>query len=395
MRELRYNITRALPAEPGGTDRVIYLFHHCIAEEDERNEFGGWTQSPLSLRGLEQRALVAQYVEQAKLGINKLWSSDLARAVQTAEAIIPLTLSQNCTYTAQARSWGIGSDLSGREKTDIAARNLKNYYVQNPDEVPTGDGAESLHSSKHRWARLIVYAFTQTQPGSPSGIVCHGNNIKNMCQTFGFVRTKVGHGAIVKLTLNDKAVLSMDVIFAPPNGEVGAEDDDIRKKKEALTGMIRSQLIAEVRTADPGAGYNEKEEAIRRELAVIMAQYAEDGNQFDPSGDYLCGTCSQMDRPSSCGTVATDKINPEDTSCRYWVRNVPLVQLEKKFSPAETGLTSRPNWKGFGCKRCKYGSEAKQADSAGRKSWCAFFGCHVLPNACCAKNEGDDDVVVS
>jgi hypothetical protein len=66
--------------------------------------------------------------------------------------------------------------------------------------------------------------------------------------------------------------------------------------------------------------------------------------------------------------------------------------MKHKFTKEDAKYTERPNVKGFGCHRCEYGGEAKQADSEGRESWCSFWGMHIVPNACCAENEGDDDV---
>jgi 8-oxo-dGTP pyrophosphatase MutT (NUDIX family) len=136
--------------------------------------------------------------------------------------------------------------------------------------------------------------------------------------------------------------------------------------------------------------YDEAEEGTRRALAVEMSEYAESGDRFDPKGDYLCKDCSQMDLPAACGTVS-GLISDNTGSCRYWLKDIPLVQLEEKFTPEEASYTERPNWKEFGCKKCLFGTEAKAPDSEGRPSWCSWWGIHVLPNACCAKNEGDDD----
>jgi ppGpp synthetase/RelA/SpoT-type nucleotidyltranferase len=136
--------------------------------------------------------------------------------------------------------------------------------------------------------------------------------------------------------------------------------------------------------------YDEAEEAVRRNLAEEMSEYAEFGERFDPKGDYMCKDCSQMVLPKSCGTVS-GPISDDAGSCRYWLKDIPLVQLELKYTPEEASYTERPNWKEFGCKKCLFGAEAISPDSEGRPSWCSWWGIHVLPNACCAKNEGDDD----
>jgi hypothetical protein len=138
--------------------------------------------------------------------------------------------------------------------------------------------------------------------------------------------------------------------------------------------------------------YDEKEEERRRKVAEVEANYAEDGEMFDKAGNYLCDDCSQFDPAGACGTVE-DKISGPTGSCSFWeVSGQVLVQIESKFTQKEAGYTERPNVKGFGCHRCEYGAEAQAPDSTGRTTWCSYWGTHVLPNACCAKNEGDDDV---
>lgn len=138
--------------------------------------------------------------------------------------------------------------------------------------------------------------------------------------------------------------------------------------------------------------YDENDEARRREVANIQANYAEEGVLFDPKGNYLCNGCSQFDSAGACGTVS-GKISGDTGSCGYWeIKGQPLVQLESKFTQKEAGYTERPHEKGFGCKRCVYGADAKKADTEGRGMWCAYWGTHVRDNACCAKNEGADDV---
>lgn len=160
---------------------------------------------------------------------------------------------------------------------------------------------------------------------------------------------------------------------------------DIWKGKTAKT--------AGERVTDPGT-YDEKKESEIRQIAKETAQYGEEGEPtFDPKGDYLCKDCFYL-MDGACAFVE-GKVSAADGTCRYWKAkdgSTP-VPLERKYDKEEAGYTERPNGEGFGCHRCHYGAEAKKEDSEGRKLWCERFGTHVRKVACCAKNEGPNDIV--
>ena len=145
--------------------------------------------------------------------------------------------------------------------------------------------------------------------------------------------------------------------------------------------------------ADSGE-YDFEHEAHVRKEAGEWAQYAEDGDSFDPSGNYLCGTCDMRMGDKLCQRVEGD-ISFTAGSCRLYHIGEPENEpaMQHPFSKQDAKYAERPHEKGFGCKRCEYGGESKGPDPEGRVHWCSFWGMHVLPDACCAENEGDDDIV--
>ena len=58
---------------------------------------------------------------------------------------------------------------------------------------------------------------------------------------------------------------------------------------------------------DPGLNADETVEAARRAKAEAWALYAESGPSFDPSGDYLCGTCEMCSGTDQCLTVGATR----------------------------------------------------------------------------------------
>jgi transcription elongation factor Elf1 len=156
--------------------------------------------------------------------------------------------------------------------------------------------------------------------------------------------------------------------------------------------ILNAPKFAAKNAPDPGQ-YDEKhEEHVRQEMKQ-WAQYAEEEDNtedikpFDPEGNYLCGDCDMRQGTNECMRVQ-GPINFEKGSCRLFHEGAPENQLPmaKKFTQAEAKY-GESNQGGFGCHRCEYGGEAKEADGAGRPSWCSFWGTHVVPNACCSEQE--------
>lgn len=139
-----------------------------------------------------------------------------------------------------------------------------------------------------------------------------------------------------------------------------------------MIDVLLSELLAEV---------GEQES---KRIATASAGYAESGPTFDPSGDYLCGTCIFRLMPDKCA-VMKGKISMETGSCISWYKGDQAYTEPFKHQATQMQLiyTERPNVKGFGCKRCEYSKDG----------YCAQWKMQVEPNACCFANEGPDDVL--
>lgn len=141
--------------------------------------------------------------------------------------------------------------------------------------------------------------------------------------------------------------------------------------------------------------YDPAHEDMVRSLAELAAFYDEAGPRYDPEGNYLCGTCCLRDGNSSCLWVS-GKISLTIGSCNIYIHGDELGKDfdlgKEKFSQEVVGYAERPEAKGFGCKRCVHGAEAKEPDVDGRKSWCNEWGTHIRKNACCQKHNGPDMV---
>ena len=162
---------------------------------------------------------------------------------------------------------------------------------------------------------------------------------------------------------------------------------------ERVQAPVRASRRAAANVSDPGPGkYDFKHEAHVREEIKAWAQYAEEADNtaeikpYDPSGEYLCGTCDMRRGRGGCMRVE-GPVSFERGGCRLYHLGDPETDppMKEKLSKAEAKYGEHDG--GFGCRRCKYGAEAKGRDPDGRGSFCSFWGTHVVPEACCSEWE--------
>jgi hypothetical protein len=181
-------------------------------------------------------------------------------------------------------------------------------------------------------------------------------------------------------------------------------EDDLKKFYELAHKQVAAaaefnleQLLEEIQakeeTGYPDTGeYDEEKENHMRQEMELWAAYDESGKGFDPEGKYLCRTCEERIEPDGCKWVS-GKISMDTGSSRLYSHG-PDRQEEKpaprQLTQIQAQYAERPLTKRFGCAACEYGAEAKKPDAKGRKSWCRFWGAHVIPNACCAMHDGPD-----
>lgn len=168
---------------------------------------------------------------------------------------------------------------------------------------------------------------------------------------------------------------------------------------EKLFNEIGEEVCREVMAAKEGKKfeepdqYDEAQEQLVRELITQVADYAEEGVKFDPSGKYLCNDCQMKIMPDRCSHVSGE-ISMTDGSCEKWLIGpqswpIQIVQWTQK----EANYAERPKAKGFGCSRCGHGSKAREVDAQGRAVWCDRFGARVQSLACCDEEGGEDMVM--
>jgi broad specificity phosphatase PhoE len=114
------------------------------ATPDEKTAMGGWSEEGLGKEGIEQAHEAAKKVPK---GLDGIVTSDLNRAVETAEIISKETHIPILAKSASLRSWNIGN-WSGKDPKDIEPKLDK---IANDEPDRSASNGESFNAYKKRF----------------------------------------------------------------------------------------------------------------------------------------------------------------------------------------------------------------------------------------------------
>jgi probable phosphoglycerate mutase len=150
----------------------VLLIRHGQSEGNAERRFGGHTATPLSLRGRRQSEATAQALKDDAL--TAIYSSDLARAIETAQPLATLIgLPINATDAFRERSVGV---MEGLTFEDAAQRHPEEYAaLLRRDFEHVLSGGESYRQlldrarnkldaiiEQHKGGRIAVFSHTGT-----------------------------------------------------------------------------------------------------------------------------------------------------------------------------------------------------------------------------------------
>jgi broad specificity phosphatase PhoE len=151
---------------------VIYLARHGETEDNARQVVQGWIDTPLNERGREQARDLAEQV--AGLGIVAIWTSQLARAAETARIV----------GDALGIEPRIDDRLAESRRGSWEGRSLDEIERSEPDAWAAwkrggGDfrfpGGESL--AEHQ-ARVLAVIEAVRAGDQPALVISHGGSIR-------------------------------------------------------------------------------------------------------------------------------------------------------------------------------------------------------------------------
>jgi broad specificity phosphatase PhoE len=193
--------------------RVIFI-RPGETDWNRLDRWQGWISSPLNQHGRLQVEALANFLR--NIGIGALYSSDLTRAVQTAEIISEKTGVQPI-YDQNLRERNIGS-WQGLMLEEVRAWYPDAYeqYVNSPDEYKI-PGGESLRQVKARMKQAFD-KITSIDNVETVGIVTHTVSIRALLEDLvaGYEprRTRLGNSSVTTIRLGDEGwtvVASNDV----------------------------------------------------------------------------------------------------------------------------------------------------------------------------------------
>lgn len=151
----------------------LYLIRHGQSAGNAEGRFGGHSPTPLSDLGKEQAEITGRYL--AKEKIDKIYSSDLIRAVQTAEPLSSI-LEIPITKTTAFRERKVGV-LEGLTFDESKAKYPKDYYaLVNRDIQHVITGGESYRQLLRR-ATGVLREILQIHRGERIAIFSHTGTI--------------------------------------------------------------------------------------------------------------------------------------------------------------------------------------------------------------------------
>lgn len=140
---------------------TCYLARHGKDDDTVR---GGWSKTPLTEEGIQQAESLASFVQKSNLNIKHIYSSDLPRAMQTAEAVgnqlqLPVIPMQEFRE--------VNNGILAGMKNDLAAETFPGLYWNTLDWEQRYPGGESPREFYERvrdaWNRFQSSALEHTE----------------------------------------------------------------------------------------------------------------------------------------------------------------------------------------------------------------------------------------
>ncbi len=124
---------------------MIYLMRHG---KDNEDYIGGWSEIPLTKEGVLEVTETAEFLNNSeKITIDKIISSSIKRAIQTADIVSPLLGIKEFEISDMLKEQSKGH-LNGMEKN--VAKHLYSEYTGNNVKVdtiyPDGESLENLYT---------------------------------------------------------------------------------------------------------------------------------------------------------------------------------------------------------------------------------------------------------
>ncbi|MDH3528993.1 MAG: histidine phosphatase family protein, partial [Acidobacteriota bacterium] len=150
----------------------LYLLRHGQSGGNLSGTFGGHSDTPLSELGVRQAEVTAEVLKQK--GVDVLYSSDLPRAVQTAQPLAEITgIELNKTFAFRERDVGVLEGLTFEESREkypddyfaLVKRDINHVITEGESYrqlLKRGAGALKEILRTHAGKRIVIVSHTGT-----------------------------------------------------------------------------------------------------------------------------------------------------------------------------------------------------------------------------------------
>jgi len=157
------------------TRTEIWLIRHGETDWNAEQRLQGWRDIPLNDVGKAQALSVQRYLEQQRIDFDAVLSSDLQRAIQTAQiAFEPYGYQVEQLSMLRERNYGIYEGQPWQQLIPLPDRQAPTINLRDPQtEIPEGESLPVFY-------QRIIRAFNQIAQDRPQqklAVVAHGGVI--------------------------------------------------------------------------------------------------------------------------------------------------------------------------------------------------------------------------
>ena len=157
----------------GGID--VYVIRHGKTHFNERGIFTGWIDAHLSNDGINNALQIRKFFEERNIRFDVIFTSDLTRAIQTAQIAYPDYKNAKFIITSLLRERDYGA-LSGRSKKKFSKEYPMLYRIYHRSYFVPPPGGESFIMMEKRITEFLKF-FTKLKAKNVL-ISAHGNTIR-------------------------------------------------------------------------------------------------------------------------------------------------------------------------------------------------------------------------
>ena len=161
----------------------VYFVRHGETEWNIQKRFQGRSNSPLTENGLKQAKLLAKKLK--NIHFNKIYSSNLKRAIFTAECINEgRNLSVICMDEFAEIGMGKVEGISNEEFQNLYPDEYKKFYANDIDYDPSIYGGETFEETEKRILKGLKRILNENKDDSRIIVVSHGAVLKILFHIF-------------------------------------------------------------------------------------------------------------------------------------------------------------------------------------------------------------------